>query len=69
MGLFVGHLKSILSRKTDEAGHENVKHRVSMLDLFATIADQTGIDQNRVSYPKTGRHETMTDVEVTGAEV
>lgn len=54
---------------TDDMGYEAVEKRVSILDLFATIAQQLGLDHERVNHFRAGRMESMSDSEATGARV
>ena len=54
---------------TDEVGYEAVEDRMSVPDLHATILHQLGIDHDQLTYRHTGRDETLTDSDVTGAQV
>lgn len=54
---------------TDELGYKVVENRVSVPDLHATLLHQMGLDHHTLSYNQAGRNETLTDPEVTGAEV
>jgi len=54
---------------TDEFGYAAVENRVSVHDLHATMLNQLGLDHTRLSYLHNGRHERLTDPEVTGARI
>jgi hypothetical protein len=54
---------------TDDVGYKAVDKPVSVPDLHATILQQLGIDHRRLIYNHQGRPETMTDFQVTGANV
>ena len=64
-----GFQRGLTYGATDDVGYEAVENRISMPDLFATIAHQLGVDHDRVSFPQAGRNETMSDAEATGAKV
>ena len=53
----------------DDVGYTAVTDRMTMPDLFATIAGQMELDHERVTYPRFGREESLTDPAVTGATV
>jgi hypothetical protein len=54
---------------TDDFGYKAIEDRVSVPNLHATIFQQLGIDHTRLSFLHKGRHERLTDPEVTGAQV
>ena len=54
---------------TDELGYRVVDQRVGVSDLHATILHQFGLDHRRLSFLHAGRLESLSDSEVTGAEV
>ncbi len=47
---------------TDDFGYRAVVDRCSTADLHATILHQLGLDYTRLSYPRHGRDERLTDV-------
>jgi hypothetical protein len=55
--------------QTDEFGYKAVVDRVSVPDLHATFLQQLGLDHKRLWYPHHGRKETLTDAQVSGAQV
>ena len=54
---------------TDDFGYAAVDGRVSVHDLHATVLQQLGIDHRELTYMHDGRPQTLTDAEVTGAQV
>jgi len=54
---------------TDEFGYAAVEKRVSVHDLHATMLHLLGLDHTRLSYLHNGRHERLTDPDVTGARI
>ncbi|MBM82317.1 MAG: hypothetical protein CMJ78_17255 [Planctomycetaceae bacterium] len=54
---------------TDDFAYKAVEDRVSVPDLHATILHQMGIDHTELSFLHKGRHERLTDPEVTSATV
>ncbi|MBI4585851.1 MAG: DUF1501 domain-containing protein [Planctomycetes bacterium] len=64
-----GFKKGCVHGATDEVGHKATTDRMTMPDLFATIAHQVGLDHREVIYRHSGRDETMTDYTVTGAHI
>lgn len=54
---------------TDEFGYRSITDRVSVPDYHATVLHQLGLDHRRLAYPHNGRPETLTDPDVSRAEV
>jgi uncharacterized protein (DUF1501 family) len=54
---------------TDELGYKVVENGVTVPDLHATILHQMGLDHRKLSFLHAGRDETLTDSQVTGAQV
>jgi hypothetical protein len=54
---------------TDEVGYKSVEDRVSMADFHATILHQLGLDHKSLTYQHAGRDESLTDADVTNAQV
>jgi len=54
---------------TDEFGYASVDKRVTVPDLHATLLHQLGLDHRQLTYLHKGRHERLTDPEVTQARV
>jgi hypothetical protein len=64
-GFKAGHVHGA----TDDVGYRAVDGRVGVPDLHATILHQLGLDHERLTFPHSGRPETLTDADVTGAKV
>jgi hypothetical protein len=47
---------------TDDFGHRAVKDRCSVADLHATMLHLLGLDYQRLTFPRNGRDERLTDV-------
>ena len=54
---------------TDEIGYKAVKDPIRFCDLHATLLHALGIDHRRLTYPHEGRIESLTDYDVTKAQV
>jgi hypothetical protein len=54
---------------TDEVGYRVAEDPVSVPDLHATILNRLGLDHQRLTYPHSGREETLSDFPLTGARV
>ncbi|WP_406696777.1 DUF1501 domain-containing protein [Singulisphaera sp. Ch08] len=54
---------------TDEFGYKSVENIVTVHDLQATLLHSLGLDHRRLTYPHDGRDDSLTDAEVTKAEV
>ena len=54
---------------TDELGYRVADQRVGVSDLHATLLHQFGLDHRRLTFPHAGRMESLSDSEVTGADV
>ena len=54
---------------TDEFGYRSVKDVVSVHDLHATLLDSLGLDHHGLNFPHEGRASSLTDSEVTGAQL
>ena len=64
-GFKAGHIHG----ETDEVGYKSTVDRVSVADLHATILHQMGLDHELLTYPHSGRDETLTDASLTHARV
>lgn len=64
-GFKAGHVHGA----TDDVGYRAVTDKVSVPSLHATILNQLGLDHRKLSFPHSGRAETLTDADVTGATV
>ncbi len=54
---------------TDDFGYKSVEKIVSVHDLHATLLSAMGLDHLHLTYPHDGRDASLTDAEVTKAEV
>ena len=54
---------------TDDFGYKAVENVVTVHDLHATLLSALGIEHQRLAYPHDGRDTSLTDPEVTGAQV
>jgi hypothetical protein len=54
---------------TDEFGYEAVRDVVTVHDLHATLLAALGLDHRQLAYPHDGRPTSLTDAEVTKAQV
>jgi hypothetical protein len=64
-----GFKRGFVYGETDELGYRVVENKVGVSDLHATILRQTGLDHRKLAFSHAGRNETLTDSEVTGAQV
>jgi hypothetical protein len=54
---------------TDEFGYKAVEKVVTVYDLQATLLHALGLDHRKLAYPHEGRLDTLTDAEVTKANI
>jgi len=54
---------------TDEFGYRSVDGVVTVYDLQATLLQALGLDHRKLTYPREGRLDSLTDAEVTKAKV
>ena len=54
---------------TDEIGYKAIESPVRFCDLHATLLHQLGIDHTALTFKHDGRLESLTDYEVTKAQV
>ena len=54
---------------TDEFGYEAVEDVVNVHDLHATLLHALGLDHELLTYPHDGREDSLSDPELTGAEL
>jgi len=54
---------------TDEFGYQSVEQIVTVHDLQATLLHALGLDHRKLVYPHEGRLESLTDPEVTKAQI
>jgi hypothetical protein len=54
---------------TDDFGYKSVEKIVSVHDLHATLLSAMGLDHLRLTYPHDGRDASLTDAEVTKADI
>jgi hypothetical protein len=54
---------------TDEFGYKSVEDVVRVHDLHATLLHALGLDHHKLTFPHEGRDDTLTDPEVTRADV
>jgi hypothetical protein len=64
-GFKAGHVHGA----TDEFGYRAAVDKVSVLDLLATLLDQLGLDQNRLTYKHNNLEESLTDSKVSQSRV
>jgi hypothetical protein len=55
--------------RTDDFGYQAVENEVTVHALQATLLHALGLDHKRLTFPHDGRDESLTDAEVTHAEV
>ncbi len=55
--------------RTDDFGYQSVDDVVRVSDLHATLLHALGLDHSRLTYPHDGRPDSLTDVDVSHAEV
>jgi Protein of unknown function (DUF1501) len=54
---------------TDDFGYQSVEQVVTVQDLQATLLHALGLDHRKLTYPHEGRLESLTDPEVTKAQI
>jgi hypothetical protein len=54
---------------TDEFGYESVENVVNVHDLHATLLTALGLDHRKLTFPHDGRDASLTDADVTKAQV
>lgn len=54
---------------TDEFGYKAIEDIVTVHDLHATLLHALGLDHRRLTYPNDGRNDSLSDADVTGAQV
>ena len=54
---------------TDDFGYASVKDVVNVHDLHATLLHTLGLDHRRLTHPHEGRDASLTDAEVTKAQI
>ncbi len=54
---------------TDDFGYRAIENRVKVHDLHATLLHALGMDHRRLTLPHDGRETSLTDAEVTGAQL
>ena len=54
---------------TDDFGYASVTDVVKVHDLHATLLHRLGLDHHRLSHPHDGRETSLTDAEVTKAQI
>jgi hypothetical protein len=64
-----GFRRGYVHGATDEFGYKSVADVVTVHDLQATLLHALGLDHRRLNYPHEGRNDSLTDVEVTRAQV
>jgi uncharacterized protein DUF1501 len=64
-GFRVGHVHG----STDDFGYAAVRDVVTVHDLHATLLAALGLDHRQLAYPHDGRDTTLTDADVTDAQV
>jgi uncharacterized protein (DUF1501 family) len=64
-----GFKKGYAHGESDEFGYKSVKNVVRVCDLHATLLHALGLDHERLTYPHDGRKDSLTDPDVTHAQV
>jgi hypothetical protein len=64
-----GFKRGYVHGATDDIGYRAVENPVRFCDLHATLLHALGIDHRKLTYPHDGRMESLTDHEVTGAQI
>jgi len=54
---------------TDDFGYKSIEQRVSVHDLHATLLHALGLDHEQLTFPNEGRAASLTDAEVTQAQI
>lgn len=64
-----GFKKGYVHGATDEFGYKSVQDVVSVHDFHATLLHTMGVDHRALHFPHEGREASLTDSEVTGANI
>ena len=64
-----GFKRGYVHGRTDDFSYRAVEDVVTVHGLHATLLDALGLDHARLTFPYDGRGESLTDPDVTGAEV
>jgi hypothetical protein len=64
-----GFKRGYVHGTTDEFGYKSVEQIVRVPDLHATLLHALGLDHTKLAFPHEGRDDTLTDSQVTRAEV
>jgi arylsulfatase A-like enzyme len=54
---------------TDDFAYKSVDKVVTVHDLHATLLDTLGLDHRKLTFPYEGRDASLSDSEVTGAQI
>jgi uncharacterized protein (DUF1501 family) len=54
---------------TDDFAYKSVDKVVTVHDLHATLLDTLGLDHRKLTFPHEGREASLSDAEVTGAQI
>jgi hypothetical protein len=64
-----GFKRGYVHGRTDDFGYRSVENVVRVSDLHATLLHALGLEHTRLTYPHDGRPDSLTDADVTHAEV
>src|SRR6185295_17972664 len=64
-----GFKKGYVHGATDEFGYESVEKVVNVHDFHATLLAALGLDHQKLVYPHDGRDASLTDADVTKAQI
>ena len=64
-----GFRKGYVHGETDEFGYKAVRDPVSVYSFHATLLHALGLEHTRLTHPHEGRADSLTDHDVTNAEV
>ena len=64
-----GFKKGYVHGATDDFGYKSVQDVVPVHDFHATLLQTLGLDHRKLSFPHEGRATTLTDADVTAAQV
>jgi hypothetical protein len=64
-----GFKRGYVHGRTDDFGYQSVDNVVRVSDLHATLLHALGLDHTRLTYPHEGRPDSLTDADVSHAEV
>jgi hypothetical protein len=64
-----GFKRGCVYGSTDELGYKVAEDKVTVPDLHATILNRMGLDHTKLAFHHAGRNETLSDSEVTGAQI